>query len=346
MQDLIEDILSRTPASFTSFLTAADTWLDLRGIPVAFRRKVIVYWCAECDTDIKGTELRGLLRKGLKDIGSIEPHSGYSAILHWYLSVYGEMAYRTPFLALVGPISKNQFFEIKLGAPDQGILLPKTSALRSLEMAQAAQALVTDDVSRAAVFAMRNMPITNWSRLAAAEYDSSIAALFSARPSYHLSMWHSHQVAEKFLKSVLALYGWSPTALSSHVNHHLPKAEAILGQLGYSFSKRASQALSRINRKCGPNIRYSEDDSPSRREVLRTQAYSAHRDLLTFAADAMPVLREAVTNAPSCIEGSVTASDTEAMLAQEIFREFLVWANDDSSIPYLLGNEGLRSVES
>lgn len=339
-----DTILRTTPSSFLQFLKEADHYLDAHGVPVAFRRFFIKEWCDAGDQRLRGSPLRRLLKTGLGDLSSSSPFHFYNAILHWYYDVYGELAYRAPFLSVLGRVDPNYFFECRIGLDTDFLLLPKSSTNEE-QLNLAVAELLRSKTRIAGLFALRSLPLTRWTQLAAAEYEASLSALFFSRPSYHLSMWSSHQTAEKILKAALLAHKeWDEPKLADKINHKLCRAADELEELGFALPAPARSALKRLDRHCGPNIRYSDDYSEQRRIDLRNKAWQAHNNLLEFAAEGFEPLRLAFLH--GSVDGSayVVAKDFLS-LTSAVFDEFLAWSNEADSFPFGIGNEGLTCID-
>lgn len=292
---------------------------------------------------MRGSPLRRLLKTGIKDLQSSSPFHFYNAILHWYYDVYGELAYRAPFLSVLGRIDPNYFFECRIGLDTDFFLLPKSST-NEAQLKLAAVELLRSKIRIAGLFALRSLPLTRWTQLAAAEYDASLSALFFSRPSYHLSMWSSHQTAEKILKSALLAHNWTEPELADKINHKLCRAADELEKLGFALPTSARSALKRLDRHCGPNIRYSDDYSEQRRIDLRNKAWEAHNSLLEFAAEGLEPLRLAFLN--GTVDGSAyVAAKDFISLTSSVFDEFLDWSNEADSYAFGIGNEGLNCID-
>jgi len=333
-------VLAHTPESFSNFIQFADDYLDKHGAPVAFRRHFIADWCSRGNGDMwKGTPIRALMERGLRDVDqNVRRISGYSMLLHWYYDVYGELAYRAPFLSLLGRAGKTQFFEMRVGQELTKVLLPKCIANEQL-INEEKHRIADEGTGLLGLYSLRNLPLNSWTQLAAAEYDASIAALFASRPSYHLSMWSSHQTAEKILKAVLLAHRWTEKRLADEVNHHLPVAAEKLADLGFPLNPQALSALKYLEKKCGPDIRYA-DYTGDRREVLRNQAWTAHQKLLEFAHQSSDVLHQAFICSRQDVSGHIV-SENFRILTHRVFEEFLEWAANSESFSCGIGNEGL-----
>jgi len=309
------------PRSFSNFIHAADDYLDGHGTPVAFRRHFIREWCQRSDGAFDGHPKQKLMQEGLSALKAAGLTRGYDALVHWYYDIYGELAYRPPFSALLGRVGKGHFFELRMGESAAQFLGPKTLVNESRVKSET-QRLLSEATPTEGLFALRRLPFTVWTQMAAAEYDASLAALFASRPSYHLSMWSSHQAVEKILKAVLVAHGWQERQLATKVNHNLVVAASEIEALGFPFPPAALTALKRLSERCGPAVRYAEDYTEAKRIALRDKAWQAHRDLLQFAAASAEALRLAFMFSEQ--GGAARIISQEFLdLTEQVFKEFV-----------------------
>jgi HEPN domain-containing protein len=263
---------------FLRTLPLLDEYLDLTGVPVAFRKfkicSALNFFHKLLPSDPMYSEYAAM-HEACQRVGAHFAH----AVEPWYFDVYHEQAYVPP---LAGVVLGHAPLPVYVVVPDSGPpLVPNTDLCWDAVVAMVGSTKKSKEKLYQGLRLFRRLPWTDWVQLAVADYDTAIDNFRANRPAYHLVLWHTLQVAEKTLKAVLVARN-VPRSEVEVAGHSLGKLIALMNKAGAQLSVEGAACLARIADLTNAHIRYEADMHFEVRKRLRAASVKAHHELLMF----------------------------------------------------------------
>jgi HEPN domain-containing protein len=282
-------------------MLALDQELDSLGCPIAYRKYFAEDWLTSVGD---APNVPRLIRKAAKLVARLDLCPAATART-WYNNVYGHDVYVVPASKLIAGVAPRPIVAIWDGG-SKSALLPDITLIQYELEATLADALKPSSPLLAGLTAFQNVPSAPWAWLAMTDYDMSVMSFELPRPAYHLSLWHTYQCLEKFLKAGLLAQGDTVKDVTKH-NHRLDFILSALLSHEISLTPRGEALAYEIQTLVGgPGTRYVDDSNDKKvRLNLAKRALRAHHALLEFFATDCATLVDCILSGAATPPGVV-----------------------------------------